>query len=138
MPNLRSRGALAVAVTVLLLALVTAGCGRRGLPAAAGVGDPAASAAASGFAASPTTAAAVEPTQPAEPAEPAASGTVAATPSLAATQPPAAGQPPAQGAEPTAAPLQAPDLADIERLLADLDAALGADATADTDEGSPQ
>ena len=133
MPNLRSRGVLAVIGTVLLLTLVTTGCGRRGLSTLAGADDPA-----TGQAAASPASVSVEPTQPAEPAEPAASGTVAATPSLAATQPPAASQPPNPGTQPTPAPLATPDLDSIERLLADLDAALGADATAATAEGSPK
>lgn len=35
-----------------------------------------------------------------------------------------------------AVPLATPDLTAVQQLLVDLDAALGADATADTDEGS--
>ena len=116
MPNHRSRGALAVAGTVLLLAVVTAGCGRRDLPAAAG----------------PTAAAAVEPSEPAPMA------TATATQASLATEPPAASQPPNPGTQPTPAPLATPDFSAIDDLLADLDAALGADAIAESEEGSPE
>ena len=128
MPNHRSRGVLAVAGTVLLLALVTAGCGRRGLPAAAGVDD----VAASGAAAGPTAAAAVEPSEPAPMA------TATATQAPEATEPPGASQPPSAGPQPTPAPLATPDFSAIDDLLADLDAALGADAIAESEEGSPE
>ena len=140
MPNHRSRGVFAVAGTVLLVAVVTAGCGRRGLPAAASGGDEAV--------ASPVAAATSVPTGPAPtepvPTEPAPTGTTdaaepgAASPPAAAAPAAAAPAPPNPGAQPTPAPLATPDLDSIERLLADLDAALGADATAATDEGSPK
>jgi hypothetical protein len=112
----------------VLLALVTAGCGRRGLPAAAGGGAWAAAATAGPATAGPATA--TESPAAAAPESPDPEPTVAAT--AAPTQPPAASP------RPTAAPLATPDLAAIEDLLSELDAALGADATADTDEGSPK
>jgi hypothetical protein len=142
MPNHRSRGVFAVAGTVLLVAVVTAGCGRRGLPAAVAGEDEAV--------ASPVAAATSVPTEPV-PTEPVPTGTTdaaepgaasppaAAAHAAAATAPAAAAPaPPNPGAQPTPAPLATPDLDSIERLLADLDAALGADATAATDEGSPK
>jgi hypothetical protein len=120
MSSHRVRGALAVAGTVVLLVVVTAGCGRRGLPVGA-VPDGAA-----GQAGGPSS---VEATAvPTEPAGPAAT--------IVATEPPAATTPPVAEPPPTAEPMTVPDLSAIDQLLADLDAALGADATADTDEGS--
>jgi hypothetical protein len=140
MPNHRSRAALAVAGTVLLLAVVTAGCGRRGLPATVAGGDEAV--------ASPVAAATSVPTEPLPtepvptepvPTEPVPTGTTdAAEPGAASPPAAAATAPPNPGTQPTSAPLATPDLDSIERLLADLDAALGADATAATDEGSPK
>jgi hypothetical protein len=117
----RTWRALAVIGTVLVFALVIAGCGRRGLPAEAGVDDAAATqaAATTGPTTRPTTlptiAAPVSPPSAAASAQPVTSAPVATTP-----------------------PLAAPDLAAIEDLLKELDASLGADATADTDEGSPR
>jgi hypothetical protein len=130
MSSHRIRGALAVAATVVLLATVTAGCGRRGL--AAGAGPDAAGDGGAGPAS-----AATQPTVGAT-----APGVTGPTPSADPAGPPAATEPtsttdePAPSPHPTPAPLVAPDLTAIERLLADLDAALGADATADTEEGS--
>jgi len=125
MPKHRSRGASAVVGTVLLLALVIAGCGRRGLPAAAGSGS-------DGGLASPTAASTGSTSSP--PVE-----TATPSPTVATTSPPPAIEPPGPAPEPTPAPLAPivpPDLTAIEQLLADLDAALGADATADSEEGS--
>jgi hypothetical protein len=141
MPNHRSPGVFAVAGTVLLVAVVTAGCGRRGLPAAVAGGDEAV--------ASPVAAATSVPTErvPTEPVptEPVPTRTTdaaepgAESPPGAASPPAAAATaPPNPGTQPTPAPLATPDLDSIERLLADLDAALGADATAATAEGSPK
>ena len=115
-PSQRSWGALAVIVTVLVFALVTAGCGRRGLPAAGLDGVAATEVAAT---TGPTTWPTTEASMP--------------QPSDAATAPPITSAPVA-----SPAPLATPDLAAIEDLLKELDAALGADATADTDEGSPR
>jgi hypothetical protein len=140
MPSHRSPGVFAVAGTVLLVAVVTAGCGRRGLPTAVAGGDEAV--------VSPVAAATSVPTErvPTEPVptEPVPTGTTdaaepgAASPPAAATPAAAATAPPNPGTQPTPAPLATPDLDSIERLLADLDAALGADATAATAEGSPK
>ena len=129
MPNHRSRGVFAVAGTVLLLTVGTAGCGRRGLPAAVAGGDEAVS--------SPVAAATSVPTEPV-PTEPVPTGTTDPAEPGAASPPAAATAPPNPGTQPTPTPLATPDLDSIERLLADLDAALGADATAATDEGSPK
>jgi hypothetical protein len=135
MPNHRSRAALAVAGTVLLLAVVTAGCGRRGLPATVAGGD---EAVASPVAAATSVPTELLPTEPV-PTEPVPTGTTdAAEPGAASPPAAAATAPPNPGTQPTSAPLATPDLDSIERLLADLDAALGADATAATDEGSPK
>ena len=137
MPNHRSPGVFAVAGTVLLVAVVTAGCGRRGLPAAVAGGDEAV--------ASPVAAATSVPTEPVptgttDAAEPGAESPpgVASPPGAASPPAAAATAPPNPGTQPTPAPLATPDLDSIERLLADLDAALGADATAATAEGSPK
>jgi hypothetical protein len=125
MSSHRIRGAATVVATLVLLVVVTAGCGRRGLRDA-----PAADGGAAGQAAATAerTAAATETTGPAL--------TTDATEPPAGTEPPAATTPPVASPQPTPAPLVAPDLTAIERLLADLDAALGADATADSEEGS--
>ncbi|MCI0582543.1 MAG: hypothetical protein L0227_06555 [Chloroflexi bacterium] len=126
MPNHRSRGASAVVGTMLLLALVTAGCGRGGLPPAAGAG----SGPDEGLAGPSATATGPTSSPPVETAAPS---------STPATSPPGATEPPGLAPEVTPAPLAPivpPHLTAIEALLADLDAALGADATADTDEGS--
>jgi len=124
MPNHRVKGAATVAATLVLLVVVTAGCGRRGLPAGSAAEDPVGQAAAT-----------VDPTA-------AVSGTfgpavtIDETEPSAGTEPPAATTPSVASPQPTAAPLVMPDLGAIDQLLADLDAALGADATADTEEGS--
>ncbi|TAJ99657.1 MAG: hypothetical protein EPO36_11410 [Chloroflexota bacterium] len=125
MPNRSSRAALAVAGTVLLLALVTAGCGRRDSVAGAdGVAADSTAGATATAKAPPTATAPIETTDASQ------------TPDT--SQPPAPTGTAGAGAKPTAAPFATPDLTAIEQLLADLDAALGADATADTDEGSPR
>ena len=112
----------------MLLAAVTAGCGSRGLPAGTGPDDGAGQEAAETQpAAEPTATGAIEPGPPAVSAGPPAATDVPA----ATGEPVASPHPP-----PTLAPLVAPDLTAIEQLLVDLDAALGADATADTEEGS--
>lgn len=131
MPSHRSHRILAVTGALVLLATVVAGCGRRDL-----VADQAA-----GVAASPP-AASVGPALPSvgsnpsggptastesDAPEPSATAEQTATPASAATPAPAATQ---------SVPLATPDLTAIQQLLDDLDAALGADATADTDEGS--
>jgi hypothetical protein len=117
----RSRRTLAVSGTVLLLVIATAGCGRRADPAGA-------DAATSGTGAPAPTAIALETSAPVT-AEPDAT-----TPGPTAEPGPT--EVPAATPQPTAAPLATPDLTAIQHLLDDLDAALGADATADTDEGS--
>jgi hypothetical protein len=63
--------------------------------------------------------------------------TSSATPEAAASAPPEASPSPKPEPSPTPVSLAPPDLGDIEDLLEDLDAALGADATADADEGTP-
>ncbi|MBF8289739.1 MAG: hypothetical protein HW391_707 [Chloroflexi bacterium] len=129
MSSHRSRRTLAVTGALALLTLVTAGCGRRDLAADGLV----ASAPPAGVVASASTTGVSDPgtgqTVPAWTSAPAPSATAeqTGTPASAATQAPAATQ---------SAPLATPDLTAIEQLLDDLDAALGADATADTDEGS--
>jgi hypothetical protein len=121
-PSHRTRRALAVIATVLVFALVTAGCGRRDLPAEAGIDAAAATQAA------PSTGPTTRPTT-----RPTAEASVP-PPSAAAAEPPVTTEPPVASLP----PLATPDLAAIEDLLKELDAALGADATADTDEGSPR
>lgn len=126
MPNHRSRGTVTAVATLTLLLVVTAGCGRRGLPAGSAL-DGAAGEAGGTSAVESTDA----PTGPAAPA-----ATNDATEPPAGTEPPAATTPPVAEPPRTAEPMTVPDLGAIDQLLADLDAALGADATADTDEGS--
>lgn len=120
----RHHRTLALAGAAVLALVVAAGCGGRDARADGDTANEAASSAGTGVAI----------------LEPAASPSPAATPpdatlgaGAAATEVPA---PQATPAPPTAAPFVAPDLTAIERLLDDLDAALGADATADSDEGS--
>jgi len=121
MSSRRTRRAVAVAGTaVLLLVLVTASCGGRGLPArtqANGVADQAAATAESVVAVT----------------APRASAPAAST---WATDPLVGTESAAEKPQLTAGPLAMPDLTAIEQFLDDLDAALGADATADTEEGS--
>ncbi len=123
MSNRQRRSFLAIAGTVGLLVIILAGCGRRLLPAggqtgAGGDGGPAASSIAATPAATPG---APEPSA-----------------SAAAPEPPTASDAPLASPRPIEAPLATPNLSQIQALLDELDAALGADATADTDEGSPQ
>lgn len=96
----------------VLLTLVIAGCGRSGQAIDAGAA----------------------PVVPAS----AASGPIAAlatpTPTELAAATPAATPTPG----PTATPVPTPDFPAIEALISGINADLGADATADTDEGSPQ
>lgn len=114
----RQHRTLAVAGTAVLALVVVTGCGGRDARADGGTANTPVSSAGPG-------AALVEPaTQP-------PGATLSAD--AAATEMPTSQTTPAP---PTAAPFKAPDLAAIERLLDDLDAALGADATADSDEGS--
>lgn len=114
--------AVAIGGVALLLALVAVGCGRndRGADAANAAPD---------TVGSETAAFALNAVSP---------GALAPSWAFtsAATQAPAESQAPVTTPQPTAAPLATPDLTDIEQLLDDVDAALGADATADTDEGS--
>lgn len=125
--NHRSRRALAVTGVALLLALVTTGCGRRDLQSEAGTGASAVSPTAE-MPASSSAAVRTDPPEPVPP-EPAVPGTAdGLLPAAVATPPPTLA--------PLAVPLATPDLTAIQQLLDDLDATLGADATADTDEGS--
>lgn len=125
MSSRRGRGILSLAVTVLLLALALAACGRRDLAAAVGVvaspgavlstPDPIV------LVTSVPRAALPGPTGPAT--------TEAATPTPEAATP---------TPTPEATPAPTPDLTTIQQLLDEIDADLGADATADSDEGSSQ
>ena len=110
----------AVIGMIVFAALVTSGCGRRDQWVGA-------DAAATRRAATPAPTTVVVVPEPGA-TQPAA--TAAFTP--AATNPPVASQ-----SAPTAA-LAPPDLTSIERLLDDLEAALGEDAAAGADEGSSQ
>lgn len=109
---------LTVTGVVLLVAVVAAGCGRRAQLADVG----------SQATLRPTTTTIPETPAPPEvttspaPAEPApsASAELVASPT------------------PNATPVASPDLASIEALISGLDSDLANDATADTDEGSPQ
>ena len=116
MSNRRSHRAIAATGAILLAAVVTTGCGRRGLPV-----DSVSVATSPG---------------PALVAASAALETISPNPTPNPTRDPTPTISPAASDTPVAAPLATPDLTAIESLLADLDAALGADATADTDEGS--
>jgi len=112
------RGILSLTVTVLLLALALTACGRRDLPTTVGA------------VASPD---AVLKTP--NPAVLATSVPGAALPGP--TEPPAT-EAPTPAPTPAATPAPTPDLTAIQRLLDEIDANLGADATADSDEGSSQ
>lgn len=113
-------GAVAI-VAVLLLAVVIAGCGRGRLAGGDGAAAP-----------HETLAATLD--DPPVVVEPTPTAGTITTPTPPRPEPPG----PAPTTAPTPAPLVAPDLTSIQQLLDDLDAALGADATADTDEGSPK
>jgi hypothetical protein len=128
MANARTRKAATFIALALLLVLVTAGCANRRLPEDAGAAGAAAGQTGPTLEPQPV---AVVPASPASPATAAPEATPDPTPSPAATKAPPPGATP-----PTAAPLAMPDLSTVERLLADLDAALGADATADAEEGT--
>jgi hypothetical protein len=128
MPNLRIRGAVTVVAMLALLVVVTAGCGRRSLPAGSAFDG--------AFGQAGGTSAFEATDAPTGPAAPAAGSTPDATEPPAGTEPPAATTLPVAEPLPTAEPTTLPDLSAIEQLLADLDAALGADATTDTEEGS--
>jgi hypothetical protein len=106
----RSRRIVALAGVALLLALTTAGCGRR-----AQLDDPGAL---------PTSTPVVATAPPTD--APASTAEAASPP----TQSPADA--------PAATPVPTPNLDAIQALINDIDADLGADATATTDEGSPQ
>jgi hypothetical protein len=121
-----SRRALAVTGTVLLLALATTGCGRRGI-------EPGAAAATATAGTPAATVGAPGPDATGDPGETAGPD---ATGDPGASAEPGSNQVTAATPKPSAAPLATPDLTAIQQLLDDLDAALGADATADTDEGS--
>ena len=111
-----SRTILAFGAAVLLIALVTAGCGRRTQPGGADAA-PAATPTAFGAPAAPASDAPVSPV-PAAPS--------AATPS----GPPAAAV--------ATSPVPTPDLAGIETLVNEIGQDLDADASAGTSEGSPK
>lgn len=110
----RSRTILAAGAVVLLVALVTAGCGRRAQPADAGAAPTATSATAPAVAGAPS-------------APPVADASVSPAP----TGTPAA-------VRTTATPVSTPDLAGIETLITEIGQDLGADASAGTSEGSPK
>jgi hypothetical protein len=110
------RGILSLAVTVLLLALALTACGRRDLPAAVG--------------------AVASPDAVLNPSNPAVLATSVAGATLPGPTGPAATEAPTPA--PAATPEPTPDLSAIQRLLDEIDANLGADATADSDEGSSQ
>lgn len=112
------RWILSLAVTVLLLARALVACGRRDLPAAVGV------------VASPG---AVLNTP--DPIVPVTSAPRAALPRPTGPATPEAATP---TPTPEAIPAPTPDLTTIQQLLDEIDADLGADATADSDEGSSQ
>jgi hypothetical protein len=121
-----------VVVTAVLVAVVVTGCGRRGgLVADDGAANGAAASAA------PT----AGPSGPSNSPESTAPSPAEASPSTDAgttDAPNANDSPPPESTSPgpAIAPFEAPDLTAIQRLLDELDAALGADATAATDEGS--
>jgi hypothetical protein len=121
--NLRGRRTLAIIGLAIALAIATAGCGRLGR---AGTGGESGSAAP----------AAVATTTPEPSRSPAA--TTSPDPSAVPTAQPTTASSAAPSVPPSAPPasLETPDLTAIQQLLNELDAALGADATADTDEGS--
>ncbi len=119
MPRHLNRRTFAVAGVVLLLVLTTAACGRRDLPTNVGAVAAPADATENAATSAPTS---VQP----ETAAPAPTATPGTSPGPTVLATPG----------PTLAPLATPDLTAIQQLLDDLDAALGADATADTDEGS--
>jgi len=123
MSTFLSRRAALVMLAVVVVAPVVTGCGHRGLAVGA-AGD----AAGTGGSVPAATLATPSPRPTAGPAVPASAGP--ATPSTGPAETPAALASPA--------PAVTPDLGSIQSLLDHLDAALGADATADTDEGSPQ
>jgi hypothetical protein len=110
----RQRRTLVLVGTAVFALVIATGCGQRDARADGAAANGPASSAGPG-------AALVEPT---------------ASPSPAATTATEVPAPQATPPTPTGAPFVAPDLTAIERLLDDLDAALGADATADSDEGS--
>lgn len=123
--NHQLRAARVAAAVALLVALVVVGCGRRGIVADDAAADGAAtSAVPTSGRVGPITSPESTETAPAD-ASPASGG--------GATVSPAPGTP---SPAPTIAPFEAPDLTAIQRLLDEIDAALGADATADSDEGS--
>ena len=118
------RGILSLAVTVLLLTLALAACGRRDLPAAVGA------------VASPG--AVVNPSNPAVLATSVHGATLPGPTGPAATEAPTPMPTPTPAATPEPTPAPMPDLTSIQRLLDEIDADLGADARADSDEGSSQ
>jgi hypothetical protein len=112
------RGILSLTVTVLLLALALAACGRRDLPAAVG--------------------AVASPDAVLKTPNPAVLATSVPGAALPGPTGPPATEAPTPTPTPAATPEPTPDLSAIQRLLDEIDANLGADATADSDEGSSQ
>ena len=118
------RGILSLTVTVLLLALALTACGRRDLPAAVGA------------VASPD--AVLKTPNPAVLATSVHGATLPGPTGPAATEAPTPTPTPPSAATPEPTPAPMPDLTSIQRLLDEIDANLGADAGADSDEGSSQ
>ena len=114
----RRRTILAVGAVVLLVALVSAGCGRRAQPADAGAAPAATPATAPEVAGAPSALPAADAS-----VSPVSTATPAATPAATRT---------------TATPVPTPDLAGIETLITEIGQDLDADASAGTNEGSPQ
>jgi hypothetical protein len=112
---------VALAAAVFVVALVSAGCARRGQSAdAAGAAGAATS--------SPVATVPVLAATPAPSAEPSAAPTAATTP-----VPPSAGTP---VPPPAATPVPSPDLSSVDSLIKDITNDLDADASAGADEGS--
>ncbi|HEX5590341.1 MAG TPA: hypothetical protein VFX65_08650 [Candidatus Limnocylindrales bacterium] len=127
----RRRMLTLAALAVLAFTVVAAGCGRRpsaSVTSGAPGESPAASAAGGPVAGQPGVG---SPSSPPASADASTGPTPGATDS--ATPPPDAATP---VATPAPAPFTPPDLTAIQHLLDELDAALGADATAGNDEGS--
>ncbi|MES2209988.1 MAG: hypothetical protein V4515_07350 [Chloroflexota bacterium] len=125
MTSQRRGRALAVVATVLILTFVAVGCGRR-VDGVDLVGTNSGSPQAPAATLSPTASPAAEAST--EPAEASSGPSASPDPGSYAGSSPTA----------SAVPLVAPDLTAIQQLIDDIDAALGADATADNDEGSSQ
>lgn len=126
MHHTRGRTLLALAGLALLVALVSAGCGRRLASAAGGTVPASVPTIAAPATAGPSSAPQSSPTQPAV-ASPATSSPVpSATPVASLTS------------ATQATPVPTPDLAGIQELVDQLGRDLQADASASTSEGSPR